>query len=102
MRAAQLILMLWPSTATRDARILVLTRALRGLVDGAVSVGLASYLSLLGFTPLQIGALVTSTLLGSAALTLFTGFFAHAYSRRRLLLGSSLLMIATGLEHRTY
>jgi MFS family permease len=88
---------LWPATASRDARLLVVTRALRGLADGVVSVLLASYLGLLGFTPVQIGALVTATLLGSAALTLGVGLFASAFSRKRLLLGATLLMAATGL-----
>src|SRR5205814_301250 len=49
------------------------------------------------FSPLQIGALVTSTLLGSAALTLAVGLFGAGLPRRRLLLGASLLMAATGL-----
>jgi MFS family permease len=87
--------MLWPPN--HDARILVVTRALRGFADGVVSVLLASYLGLLGFTPLRIGALVTATLLGSAALTLAVGLFAAAFSRKRLLLGATLLMAATGL-----
>ncbi|MFL5401008.1 MAG: hypothetical protein ACJ79P_24150, partial [Myxococcales bacterium] len=56
-----------PASATPDATRLVATRACRGLADGAVSVVLASYLARLGFSPLQVGALVTATLLGSAA-----------------------------------
>ena len=59
---------------TRDARTLVFTRGARGFADGVVSVLLASYLARLGFTPVQIGAIVTATLLGSAALTLAMGF----------------------------
>ena len=39
----------------------------RGLMDGAVSVLLASYLTALGLVPLQVGAIITGTLLGSAA-----------------------------------
>jgi predicted MFS family arabinose efflux permease len=87
----------WPASATRDARLLVVTRALRGLADGTVSVLLASYLDLLGYSPLQIGALITSTLLGSAVLTLAVGLLAQGLSRKRLLLGASFLMAATGL-----
>lgn len=89
--------MIWPSTATRDARLMMRTRAFRGFVDGAISVVLASYLTLLGFSPLQIGAIVTSTLLGSAALTLTLGLVAHRHTRRRMLAGACLLMTATGL-----
>ena len=86
-----------PATATRDASRLVTTRALRGLADGAVSVVLASYLGRLGFSPLEVGALVTATLLGSAVLTLTLGLLAHRMERRRLLLAACGLMVATGL-----
>src|SRR3954471_13341754 len=86
-----------PASATPDATRLVATRACRGLADGAVSVVLASYLARLGFSPLEVGALVTATLLGSAALTLTLGLLAHRVERRRLLLGACGLMVATGL-----
>jgi MFS family permease len=86
-----------PATATPDATRLVTTRALRGLADGAVSVVLASYLGRLGFSPLEVGALVTATLLGSAALTLAMGLLAHHIERRRILLGACGLMVATGV-----
>src|SRR5437879_2197784 len=86
-----------PSTATADARRLVLTRAARGFADGIASVLLASYLTRLGFTPLEVGAIVTATLLGSAALMLAVGLLGHRLRRRAVLLGASLLMFATGL-----
>ena len=88
---------MWPPTATGDARLLVSTRALRGLVDGTISVVLATYLTALGLSPLRIGAVVTATLLGSAVLTLVVGLAAPGFSRRRLLLGACLLMAATGI-----
>jgi MFS family permease len=62
-----------------------------------VSVLLAQYLSALGFSPVQIGAIVTATLLGSAIVTLAVGMTAHRYRLRSLLLVSSALMVATGL-----
>jgi MFS family permease len=58
---------------------------------------LARHLDGLGFSPVQIGAIVTGTLLGSAALTLAIGLFGGVISRRTLLLGSALLMLATGV-----
>src|SRR5262245_14666910 len=88
---------LLPLSATSDARRIVAARALRGFADGAVSVLLGSYLSSLNLSPFQIGAIVMSTLLGSAALTLAVGLYAHRLRRRALLLGVSLLMVATGL-----
>jgi MFS family permease len=83
--------------ALADPHRILLTRGLRGFADGFVSVLLAGYLSRLGFTPLEVGALVTGTLLGSAALTMAVGLSGHRMERRRVLLGASLLMFATGI-----
>jgi MFS family permease len=88
---------LWPSSATLDARWVLCARALRGFADGAVSVLLADYLRRLGFTPLEVGILVTSTMLGSALLTIGVGLSAHRFERRSILLASSALMFCTGL-----
>jgi MFS family permease len=85
------------SALPTDARRLVLARSLRGFVDGAVSVLLASYLTALGFSATRIGALATGTLLGSAALTLLVGLGAGHRERRTLLLAASGLMFATGV-----
>jgi MFS family permease len=86
-----------PPTATADAPRLLAARALRGFADGFVSVLLADYLTELGFSPVQVAAIVTGTLLGSAALTLALGLLGHRLDRRRVLLGACVLMAATGL-----
>lgn len=96
-RRAYVARVLLPAGATADAARLVSARALRGFADGFVSVFLAQYLSLLGLSALQVGAIVTATLLGSAALTLAVGLVAHRLSPRRILLGATLLMLATGI-----
>jgi predicted MFS family arabinose efflux permease len=90
---------LWrlPATAGPDAKRLVVTRGLRGFADGAVSVLLASYLTALGLSSFQVGALVTGTLLGSAALTLGVGLLGAHLGRKKLLIGASALMLATGV-----
>jgi MFS family permease len=80
-----------------DAGRLLFTRALRGLADGIVSVALAAYLTELGFGPLEVGAIVTGTLLGSAAVTLGVGLLGFRLSRKRILLGATALMAATGI-----
>ena len=88
---------LLPPSATEDARYLLLTRALRGFADGLVSVLLAGYLTRLGFTPFRVGALVTGTLLGSAALTTAVGLAGQGVERRRVLFFAALLMLVTGI-----
>lgn len=89
--------MLFPASATPDARRLVVGRALRGFADGLVSVLLASHLFALGLSAAQVGAVVTATLLGSAALTLAVGLGGRRLTERTVLLAASLLMFATGL-----
>ncbi|MBV8140405.1 MAG: MFS transporter [Deltaproteobacteria bacterium] len=85
-----------PPSASTDSRRLLLTRALRGFADGAVSVLLPGYLTALGFSSFQIAAIIFATLTGSAALTLWIGFAANRIGRRRVLLAACALMLATG------
>lgn len=87
--------MLLPASATPDASRLILARALRGFGDGFVSVYLAAYLQLLGFSALQIGAIVTAMLVGSAAMTLGVGIAAHRVTSRGVLFGAAVLMLLT-------
>ena len=88
---------LWPRSASADAPRLLLTRALRGFADGLVSVLLAAHLGALGFSPLQIGAVLAGTMVGSAALTLLVGLRGHGWRRRTVLAGATALMALTGL-----
>ncbi len=81
----------------RDARTLLATRALRGFADGVVAVMLAGYLTSLGLSPFRVSAIVTGTLLGSAALTLVVGLYGHRFARKRVLLAACALMVATGI-----
>jgi MFS family permease len=90
-------LRLLPREATSDAGLLLRTRAIRGFGDGFVSVLLPLHLATLGFGTTRVGAVVTATLVGSAALTLAVGLLAHRFPRRALLLRASLLMAATGV-----
>jgi MFS family permease len=85
-----------PPSATPDAAVLLSSRGVRAFADGFVSVLLPVYLLGLGFDGLQIGAVATATLVGSAALTLLVGFIAHRFRARPLLSSAALLMAATG------
>ena len=85
-----------PPGTSPDARLLIVARGLRGFADGVVSVVLASYLSDLGYSPGEIGVLITGTLLGSAALTLAVGLWGRNLGAKRVLLAASFLMLITG------
>ena len=86
-----------PPGVLPDARLLLWARGLRAFGDGYVSLLLPYYLALLGFGALEIGAIVTATLLGSGATTLTIGYIAHRYRQRHLLEIAALLMLATGI-----
>ena len=85
-----------PTGASVDARWILAARAVRAFADGCVSLLLPIYLLELGFGALAIGSIITSTLIGSALLTLTIGLIAHRFPRRALLQWASLLMVATG------
>lgn len=58
---------------------------------------LAQYLSDLGFSPVAIGAIVTGTLLGSAAMTLLFGLRGRGTSLKARLLVAAAMMVFTGI-----
>jgi predicted MFS family arabinose efflux permease len=80
-----------------STRPLVAARAARGFADGFVSVLLAQYLHDLGLSNGRVGVIVTGTLVGSAALTLYAGLRWSRYAARTVLLASTVLMAATGV-----
>ena len=86
-----------PPGMTRDGLLLLAARGIRAFADGLVSLLLPIYLSRLGFSLWEIGAVITGTLLGSSALTLGVGLFAHRHQRRLLLGLACVLMAATGV-----
>lgn len=85
-----------PASASADGRMLIGTRGIRGFVDGMVYVMLPAYLLALGFSGVQIGAVITASLLGSAVFTIGAGLIAHRLAPARLLVYASFIMIATG------
>jgi MFS family permease len=85
-----------PPGASADALRVLTARGVRAFGDGFVALLLPIYLVELGFSALAVGAIVTSTLIGTAILTLGVGWIANRYSRRLLLLVAAVLMAATG------
>jgi len=79
------------------ATYLYAARALRDFGDGFVAVLLPVYLTTMGLGPLEVGVVATLALFGSALMTLAIGLLGARTDQRRLLIGASGLMIATGL-----
>jgi MFS family permease len=80
-----------------DSGRILIARGLRAFGDGFVSLLVPIYLIELGFSAFAVGAIVTSTLIGTALLTLWVGIVANRHSLRRLLIAAALLMTATGI-----
>jgi MFS family permease len=90
-------LRLLPRSADANARRLLWGKGLRAIADGYVSILLPAYLLESGFSAFEAGVLTTTTLLGSAALTLFAGALTNRFGHRAPLLGASVLMFLTGI-----
>ena len=86
-----------PPASGNDLRKLLAMRSLRAFGDGYVSLLLPVYLLALGFTPLQVGAIATATLLGSGAMVFGLGLLAHRLPQRRLALAAAVLMMLSGV-----
>lgn len=81
-----------------DTKILFSTRMLRLYAYGLLSVILALYLSALGLSEINIGLLLTLTLLGDTAISLWLTTNADRAGRRRMLIaGAGLMILAASL-----
>ena len=78
---------------SRDGRLLFSTRILRLFAYGFLSVVLALYLSQLGLSEVNIGLLLTLTLLGDTAISLWITTNADRIGRQRMLIVGAILMI---------
>ena len=78
---------------SKDGRILFSTRILRLFAYGFLSVILALYLSELGLSEVNIGLLLTLTLLGDTVISLWITTHADRIGRQRMLIVGAVLMI---------
>ncbi|MBK8027299.1 MAG: MFS transporter [Chloroflexi bacterium] len=85
------------SILTRDGRLLFTTRAFRLFAYGLLSVVLVLYLAQIGLDEGRIGLLLTLTLAGDAAVSLWITTHADRIGRRRMLMVGAGLMILSGL-----
>ena len=81
---------------TTDGRLLFFTRMARMFAYGFMSVVLVLYLAKVGLNEPQIGLLLTLTLVGDTAISLFLTTRADRIGRRRMLLVGAGLMVFAG------
>jgi predicted MFS family arabinose efflux permease len=87
--------------ARRDVPLLFATRAVRLFAYGGLSVVLVLHLAEAGLDERAVGTLLTLTLLGDAALSLWITTRADRLGRRRLLLAGAALMVVAGVGFAT-
>src|SRR5436305_114262 len=77
--------------------LLYAARGLRGFGDGFAIIILPAYMTALGYDAIAVGLVATSSLLGTALMTLVVGWLAPRHDLRALMLLGAGLMAATGL-----
>jgi MFS family permease len=82
---------------TADARLLFATRIARMFGYGLLSVVLVLYLVALGVDGVMVGVILTLTLLGDAAISLWLTTHADRLGRRRILVIGAALMLLAGI-----
>jgi MFS family permease len=82
---------------TPDGRLLFVTRCTRLFAYGSLAVVLVFYLTSLGFSTSQTGLLLTLTLVGDTAVSLYLTTRADRIGRRRMLIIGAILMALAGL-----
>jgi MFS family permease len=86
-----------PLGLSADGRLLFTTRIVRLFAYGSLSVVLALYLIQVGLSEAQVGLLLSLTLLGDTAISLWITTHADRIGRRRMLLVGAGLMILAGI-----
>ncbi|HEV2356909.1 MAG TPA: MFS transporter [bacterium] len=83
--------------AGHDWTALISARGVRMFGFGFLSVGLALYLSAIGYSSVAIGLLFTVALAGSAVTSTAMSFLVDRWGRRRMLMAAAAAMAVTGV-----
>lgn len=81
----------------RDAWLVILARTCRMFAFGGASLIMALFFTTLGYSDRQLGLFMTMTLAGDCVLSFALTFMADNVGRRRVFIGSGLLMAVSGL-----
>ena len=85
------------SWVSRDGKLILGARAARAFSYGFLSVILAIYLHLLGFSEILIGVVLTATLVNGIVFNILSSIYADRIGRRRFLMFYALLMAVSAL-----
>ena len=88
-----IVLLSWLS---KDGKLLLAARTIRTFAYGFLSILLAIYLKLSGFSDFYVGLILTASLVNSVILTLIASFYADRIGRRKVLIMYSTLMSLSG------
>jgi MFS family permease len=80
----------------RDGKLILTARVIRAFAYGFLSIVLAIYLKLIGFSDPLIGIVLTATLVNSVLFTLVASFYADRIGRRKILIIYAALMSISG------
>src|SRR5580704_918415 len=85
-----------------NVHLLYVARGVRGFGDGFATIILPAYLTAIGYDIIQIGVVLTASLLGTAVLTLLIGTIAPRHDLRTLMLSGAGIMTLTGLAFPSF
>lgn len=80
-----------------DGRLILAARIIRTFGYGFLSVILSIYLTLIGFNGLQVGLILSTSLINSILFNVIASYYADKFGRKNLLIIYSLLMFASGV-----
>jgi MFS family permease len=80
-----------------DGRLILVARIIRTFGYGFLSVILSIYLTLIGFNGVQVGLILSTSLINGILFNVIASYYADKLGRRNLLIIYSLLMFASGI-----
>jgi MFS family permease len=89
-----LLILTWLSD---DGRLILAARIIRTFGYGFLSVILSIYLALLGFNGVQVGLILSTSLINGILFNVIASYYADKLGRKNLLIIYSLLMFSSGL-----
>lgn len=80
-----------------DGKLILFARIIRTFGYGFLSVILSIYLALIGFTGVQVGLILSTSLINGILFNLIASYYADKLGRRNLLIIYSLLVFSSGI-----